>query len=164
MRQTVGMWKKWLIRVVVIGGGLVIAGMAVFGRGGIDPYSFTVIRDGGLHTLWSLSAVDWAPFVQHDARTYYQQTIRPDEPQLTGELLVEETVGTVQCILGDQVQDTGYQIRDGDSAYLTPGTQLKTVRGFDPRFRLAADTEDGLVLRDLAGGSGGDRTGCLRGS
>ncbi len=145
MRQNVDMWKKWLIGFVVSVGVLVIAGMAVFGRGGIDPYSFTVIRDGCPHTLWSFSAVDWAPFVQHDGRNYYEQTIRADEPQLTGALL-EETVGTVQCILGDQVQDTGYQIRDDDSAYLAPGTQLKTVRGFDPRFRLAADTEDGLVL------------------
>ncbi len=139
------MWKKWLARGAVVVVVLMVAGVALFGRGGVDPSSFTVMRDGCPHTLWSFSAVDWAPFVQHEGRTYFEQTVRAGEPQLTEQLL-DRTVGTVQCMLGDEVQDTGYRTRDGDAAYLAPGTQLWSVGGFDPGFRLAAASGEGLLL------------------
>lgn len=139
------MWKRWLTAGAVVFAVMVVAGVVVFAGGGDSPSSFTEFRDGCPHSPSSSSAVDWVPFVRHEGRMYYEQTVRADEPQLTEQSLVR-TVGTVECMLGDEVQDPDYQPRDGDAAYLASGTQLWSVPGFDPSFRLVAETRDRLLL------------------
>ncbi len=139
------MWNKGSTAGVAILAVMVVAGVVIFARGGDSPSSFTEFRDGCPHSPRSSSFVDWVPFVRHEGRMYYEQTVQADEPQLTEQSLVG-TVGTVECMLGDEVQDPDYQPRDGDAAYLASGTQLWSVPGFDPSFRLVADTRDRLLL------------------
>ena len=90
-------------------------------------------------------AADYVDFVQLDGITYHART-----RGATGRDLHDSDLGAqvaaVRCKLADHiVEEPGGQL-DGDAAYLDPGTALHAVRGYRPRFRLAARREGRLVL------------------
>ena len=54
-----------------------------------------------------------------------------------------EVVATVCFTLNQMVFDADFAIQDGDATYLPIGTELRAIRGSDPRLRLAAVVEAG---------------------
>jgi hypothetical protein len=57
-----------------------------------------------------------------------------------------EPYGEVTCELSGNVTAPGYELRNGDSAYLRPGTTIRRVRGYTPEFRVAARYRGKLTL------------------
>lgn len=92
--------------------------------------------------------IDYAPFLQFDGRQYLEVYSAPDEEQLDAEDLLEQ-VGQTRCKLQDRNTDPSYLPRDGDTAFLPPGTPLHVVAGFDVTFRLAARTGGEVLLYEL---------------
>jgi hypothetical protein len=57
--------------------------------------------------------------------------------------------GTVQFKYADNVHEPEYMSKhgkDGDAAFLEPGTPVYTVKGYQPTFRLAARMDDHIAL------------------
>lgn len=88
------------------------------------------------------AVIDWVPFVRVDGRTYLLVGMDREEAAVAAER-VGERLGEVRCRIADVVTDPGYRTRDGDAAFLEPGTPLHRLEGFDPGFRLVARTQDG---------------------
>lgn len=80
--------------------------------------------------------IDWVDFIRFGGITY---TIPPAG---YGRALTASDLGpvfaTVSFKLDGNVQDPGYQSRDGDAAFLNPGTKVYAVKSYKPAFRLAA--------------------------
>jgi len=88
------------------------------------------------------AAIDWTDFIRLDGITYqsnyYEKGVeKPD---------VGEPVAEVRCKISDVVSDPEYDIRDGDAAYLEPGTTIYSVRGYPSWFRIAAFREGQWLL------------------
>lgn len=132
--------RWWLVLAGVVGV------LGLFGRGGIDPFSFTVFRDGCPVTLWSTVAVSgtWVSFIQFDGARYDENFVSGFE--MSPEHL-EARVGSVRCNIFS-VRDAGYDLRDGDSSWLAPGTELWSVKGYSPSFRIAAVVGDSIFLHE----------------
>src|SRR4051812_10526914 len=86
--------------------------------------------EGGTATI-----IDYVDFVQWDGKQYLSMFAHPTRVN-TAEL--GERVGTVRCRISDSGAGLHYRFRDGDSAFLAPGTQLFAVRGWPVRCRIAA--------------------------
>lgn len=86
--------------------------------------------------------IDWVDFIRLDGVTYdsnyYEQGLRRED--------IGEPVAEVRCKIADNVTDPEYQIRDGDAAFLEPGTPIYEVRGYPSWFRLAAEQDGEWVL------------------
>jgi len=80
--------------------------------------------------------IDWVDFVQLDGILYM-----PPAGVAPGAL--GEPYGRVAFKLSGNVSDPSYRARDCDGAFLEPGTVFYTVKGYDPRFRIAL--ADGTV-------------------
>ena len=90
------------------------------------------------------AVADYVDFVQVDGITYHAGMRRPAGRELReADLGAEHSV--VRCKLADHIPE-GPGHLDGDAAYLDQGTTLYEVRGYRPRFRLAAWREGRLVL------------------
>lgn len=87
-------------------------------------------------------SIDWVPLVVIDGVQYQlaipQATV---EPTSTG-----RSVGEVRCRIAEKVVDPAYELQDGDATFLGVGTRLREVRGYDPRLRIAAESDDGWLL------------------
>jgi len=84
------------------------------------------------------SSIDWVDFVKLDGRMYtglYNRVIRDPE------LVTNRVAGEVKFRVADSVTDPGYRIRNGDAAYLAPGTPLYQVEGFGPDELIAVRDE-----------------------
>ena len=93
--------------------------------------------------------LDLADFVRHDGRTY---SATPFGRRVQGEVRAEDLqrqVGAVRCTLSETYGGFDYLPRDGDAAFLAPGTPLWEVRGHSPRFRIAVRGEDGVRVYEL---------------
>ena len=87
---------------------------------------------------------DWADVLQVDGVTYTAGLLNP------GRALRESDLGNetarVRSRLNGNVRPVGYVLKDGDAAYLDPGTPLYAMNGYRSTFRLAARREGRLVL------------------
>lgn len=122
-----------------------------FGGGGR-----TVIEAGCPRTIGAMAVIDYVPFVKLNDRSYLQVFVQPDEPQLEPTQLGEHVADT-QCKLSDVVNDPNYRARNGDTAFLEPGTKLFAVKGFDPGFRLAAKLDGEIQLYEAQTVPGAER-------
>lgn len=89
-------------------------------------------------------AIDWVNFIRFGGITYLAAPAKPGRP------LTERDLGpvfaTVTFKLEGNVQNPGYQIKDGDTAFLDAGTKVYTVNGYNPTFRLAAHKNNAVTL------------------
>src|SRR3954447_26392262 len=109
----------------------------------------TVTPKGGAY-----ATVDYVDFVQANGRNYIAGLTRV--PPL-GSTDLGARVLTVRCSFSDLNDRTGKMApspRDGDAAFLTPGTPVYAIRGWPPNCRLAA-REHGQLRVFLAYRPGG---------
>ena len=95
---------------------------------------------------------DWINFVKFEGITYIANRGR-------GKLGLD-WLGKERYRIAFELRDfagSGYRSRDGDAAYLDPGTAIYEVTGYSPRFRLAA-VSDGTVTVFEAAQPGPART------
>jgi hypothetical protein len=91
--------------------------------------------------------IDWIPFLQFHGITYLPGAFGVrGTPHDLSQTDLGPLCGTVAFKVQDVVVDPAYRTRDGDSAFLPIGTPVYELRGFSPRFRLAAQSPDGLML------------------
>jgi len=90
------------------------------------------------------AVIDWVNFIRFGGITYLAVPTRP------GRSLTESDLGpvfaTVTFKLEGNVQNPGYQSRNGDAAFLDAGTKVYTVKGYNPTFRLAAQQNNMFIL------------------
>ncbi len=89
------------------------------------------------------AVIDWVDFVRLGGTEYL--ATQTGEPNLQATDL-GRVVARVQCRIDGNVSDPGYHGKDGDAAFLDPGTALYAVKGYKPSFRLAARQEGRIVL------------------
>ncbi len=87
------------------------------------------------------STIDWVNFVRLHGIEYLAETAATLAASELG--LV---VASVHCRMEGNISDLGYQPKDGDAAFLDPGTSLYSVKGYKPSFRLAAWQEGRLTV------------------
>ena len=85
--------------------------------------------------------IDWVDFIRFGGITYSASPV-PGRPLVANDL--GPVFATVKFKLDGNVQDPNYQSKDGDAAFLNPGTKVYTVKGYKPTFRLAA-YRNGLI-------------------
>ena len=87
---------------------------------------------------------EWVDFVQLNGIQYLRSH---QNDGVLGEEDLGEQFATIQYRVSEGCR--GGPIRDGDAAFLAFGTKIYTVKGYDPRFRLAAFREGELLLFDV---------------
>jgi hypothetical protein len=90
------------------------------------------------------ATIDYVDFVQANGRNYIAD-LHP-VPAITRADLGPRVL-TVRCSFSQLNERTGMmtpQPRDGDAAFLTPGTQVYAIRGWSPKCRLAASHDSQL--------------------
>lgn len=88
------------------------------------------------------SMIDWVNFVRLNGIEYVGAS---SSGSLASNRL-GAVVATVHCRMEGSVLDPGYQPKDGDAAFLNPGTSLYAVKGYKRSFRLAALQDGRLTL------------------
>ncbi len=88
--------------------------------------------------------IDWVNFIRFGGTTYLAAPTRPGRPLTESDL--GPVFATVTFKLEGNVQNPGYQSRDGDAAFLDAGTKVYTVKGYSPTFRLAAHKNNAFTL------------------
>ncbi|HLH63078.1 MAG TPA: hypothetical protein VKV20_15465 [Ktedonobacteraceae bacterium] len=78
--------------------------------------------------------IDWVDFIKFGGITYVATS--PGRPLVAGDL--GPVFATIKFKLDGNVQNPNYQSKDGDAAFLNPGTKVYTVKGYKPTFRLTA--------------------------
>jgi len=90
----------------------------------------------GIPASSGTAQVDWVNFINFKGITYV------GDPLNQGRALQESDLGPqfakVTFKVSGNITTIGYQARDGDAAFLNAGTQVYTVKGYQPTFRLAA--------------------------
>lgn len=90
--------------------------------------------------------IDWVDFIQYD----YIKYVRNYENEMEGTPLTEDDLDkeyfTVKRKLSGVVNNPGYISKSGDAAYLDVGTQIYTIKGYDPDFRVAAFHDGQIIL------------------
>ncbi len=115
---------------------LVVLMLALSGCG-VSPIGGSGVRFG--HQI-----VDWVDFVRFDGITYLANTDRGSRALVTADL--GPIYATVRNMLSGNVNDPGYRSRDGDAAFLPPGTAVYEVKGYASSFRLAAQHAGHIAL------------------
>jgi hypothetical protein len=88
--------------------------------------------------------IDWVDFIKFDGITYLANRSETSQPLQAHDL--GRVFATVQFKLEGNVDDPTYQTRDGDAAFLEPGTPVYTVKDYAPHFRLAVKQQEGILL------------------
>jgi len=88
-------------------------------------------------------AIDWVDFVQFNGVTYVRN-IESDAPLQEADLGAQ--YATVRFKLSGNVDDPSYHAKDGDAAFLEPGTIMYEVRGYAPTVRLATHVDGQIAL------------------
>ncbi|HZU68203.1 MAG TPA: hypothetical protein VFA09_13080 [Ktedonobacteraceae bacterium] len=86
--------------------------------------------------------IDWVDFIKFGGITY--EAASPGRPLVAKDL--GPVFATIRFKLDGNVQAPNYQSKDGDAAFLNPGTKVYTVKGYKPTFRLAAYEDGELQL------------------
>ena len=93
-------------------------------------------------TLPSNPIADWIDLIRFDGVTYYRRAREGSGTSNEVERLNQSQLGPllyrVAFSLDSNLLPSGYQIQDGDAAYLKPGTAIHSVNGYDSSLRLAA--------------------------
>ena len=92
-------------------------------------------------------AIDWISFVHTGGVDYATPVERGGRALAPAD--IEPRVATICFQVADHVEVPTYQVKDGDAAFLTPGTPLYAVRGYRPTFRLAAWQANQLTLFEV---------------
>lgn len=93
-----------------------------------------------------VAEIDWVDFVKLRGVTYtadYRQ-----EATLTEENL-GPVFGSVRYRVSGNVTDPEYRTKEGDATFLEKGTPVYTVKGYDPRFRVAARRDRRIILYEV---------------
>ena len=77
--------------------------------------------------------IDWVAFIKFNGITYLRevQSLPYSEKDL-------QYFDEVQFRVEGNITQLGYQIKNGDAAYLDKGTQIYSIKGYSPDFRLVA--------------------------
>jgi hypothetical protein len=103
---------------------------------------------GACQLPWSQSAcdtthIDWANFIQVGSAQY---VAGPEAPAILEEGDLGPVYTTVKFRVSDNVCDPDYRPRDGDAAFLEPGTPVYQVKGQSSAERLAARFNGSILL------------------
>ena len=82
------------------------------------------------------AVIDWIDFVKLDGITYVADLTARGETVAAA--AVGPLYGRVVCKVADNVTEPGYELQDGDAAFLPPGTKVYAIDGYEVGFRLAA--------------------------
>ena len=97
-------------------------------------------------------SIMWMDFVQIGEIHYL--SVHPPFAEDAGRVIQESDLGPefarVRFKVDGNVQEADYRPKDGDAAFLEPGTRLFRVKGYAPTFRLAALRDAGIVLFEAA--------------
>jgi hypothetical protein len=85
--------------------------------------------------------IDWVDFIRFNGITYLR-TVQP-LPYSEEEL---EYFDEIHFRVDVNIDAPGYQIKDGDAAYLDEGTRIYSISGYSPDFRLVAKAGTELYL------------------
>jgi heat shock protein HslJ len=88
-----------------------------------------------------IDEIDWVDFIKFNGITYLRtiQSLPYSEEEL-------EYFDEIRFRVEGNVDTPDYESKDGDAAYLDEGTQIYSIRGYSPDFRLVAETGTGLLL------------------
>ena len=92
-------------------------------------------------------SIDWVNFIRFNGITYLATTMSPQDGLPVSQL--GPVFDTVKFKLDGNVHDPNYQMKDGDSAFLSAGTQVNTVKGYKSAFRLAAHFASHIQLYEV---------------
>lgn len=92
--------------------------------------------------------INWVDLIKLNDITYFAERSSTGRPLEKADLGPE--FARVQFKLADNIKDPGYQLKNGDAAFLDRDTPIYTVQGYAPQFRLAA-TRDGQIVLYEAG-------------
>jgi hypothetical protein len=87
------------------------------------------------HSDCSTTMIDWVNFVQVGSTQYLYGTVSSAELQ---ESDLGPVFARVQFKVNENVCDPNYRPKDGDAAFLEPGTPIYQVKGKPPAEKLAA--------------------------
>lgn len=88
--------------------------------------------------------IDWIDSVRFGGVVYDSYSTDAGRPLRERDL--GPVLDRVRFRLAENVRDPGYRMKDGDAAYLEPGTPVFRVKGYRPEFRLAARVDGELRL------------------
>ncbi len=92
-------------------------------------------------------SIDWVNFIRFNGITYLATSMHPQDGLSASRL--GPVFDTVKFKLDGNVHDPNYRAKDGDSAFLEAGTQVFTVKGYKPTFRLAAHFAGHIQLYEV---------------
>ena len=87
--------------------------------------------------------IDWVNFIEVGATQYVAGSGTDNDPQ---ENELGSVYAQVKFKVNENVCDPGYRPKDGDAAFLEPGTPIYQVKGHPPTERLAARFNGHLTL------------------
>lgn len=92
--------------------------------------------------------IDWVNFVEVGSTQY---VAGPESPSVLQASDLGPVYAHVKFKISGHVCDSNYRLKDGDAAFLDPGTPVYQVNGHSPTEQLAARFNDSiLVYRALA--------------
>ncbi|HVD48183.1 MAG TPA: hypothetical protein VNG70_12955 [Candidatus Limnocylindria bacterium] len=95
------------------------------------------------HTDCSTTMIDWVNFVQVGSTQYVFGTVSTNEVQDSD---LGPVYAKVKFRVNHNICDPHYRPKDGDAAFLEPGTPIYEVRGRSPGEELAARFNGSLVI------------------
>ncbi len=86
--------------------------------------------------------IDWVDLIKFNGITYVRKFVPLDSLAEDDFKYYDKT----KFKLADNVKEPGYQVKDGDAAYLDEGTPVYSIKGYSPDFRLVAKVGAELYL------------------
>jgi len=119
----------------------------VMGRAGTDC-DLLIVSACAVPGSIGTAEIEWVSFIRFGGITYLENSDLSTAH--VGRALQVSDLGVVfdrvRHEVADSVHSLGYQLQDGDAAFLPVGTPVSTVRGYQPTFRLAARYQGRLFL------------------
>src|ERR1700682_4606352 len=97
----------------------------------------------GSSTTCSNTSIDWVNFIQVGSTQYVAGAASP--PAVLQESDLGPVYTHVKFNVSRNVGDPAYRLKDGDAAFLDPGTPVYQVTGHPPSAELAARFNGGIV-------------------
>ena len=97
----------------------------------------------GSHPNCSNTMIDWVNFIQVGS-TQYVSGPQPDSAVQESDL--GPGYATVKFKVSGNICDPGYKLKDGDAAFLDPGTPIYQVKSHPPSEQLAAKFNGTFVV------------------
>ena len=89
------------------------------------------------------TSIDWVNFIQVGSTQYLSGLVSPNELQVSD---LGPVYARVKFKVSDNVCDPNYRPKDGDAAFLEPGTPIYQVRGQPAAEQLAARSNGHILL------------------